>query len=219
MVQANQSQIHARGRFFPIQMCGHLSWLHKVKHLFKWGAQYKVKNGRSVSFWEDSWLNDIPLILQYPSLYTFCRDKEATVHDCFDGENWNINFNRSLSEIDMNLWNSLMLDLQSIRVDDSEGEDEVIWALTKDKRFTTRSLYIFITHGGVISTVDECIWKCRLPMKIKVFLWQLRHNKLQAAAVLKRRGWKGGQHCSLCGAIETIDHICYACPCIRDAFI
>lgn len=60
-------------------------------------------------------------------------------------------------------------------------------------------------------------------MKIKVFLWQIYHRKLQAAAVLKRRGWKGDHHCSLCGKTETINHIFVNCPmgtfiwcCIRD---
>lgn len=48
-------------------------------------------------------------------------------------------------------------------------------------------LYSFITHGVVESKVDDLIWKGKLPMKIKVFLWQLYH-------------------------IESIDHIFFACP-------
>jgi hypothetical protein len=35
--------------------------LHKVKHLFKWGALYKVGNGQHCSFWQDVWAGDVPL--------------------------------------------------------------------------------------------------------------------------------------------------------------
>lgn len=88
-----------------------------------------------------------------------------------------------------------------------------------------KSLYRFITHGGVISRVDLCIWKCKLPQKIKVFLWQMYHGKLQAVAVLIKRGWKGDHRCCLCRKPESIDHIFFSCPlaqftwcCIREVF-
>jgi hypothetical protein len=42
--------------------------LHKIKHLFKWGAIHRVKNGRNTSFWEDVWCGDVPLKVQYPDL-------------------------------------------------------------------------------------------------------------------------------------------------------
>lgn len=87
------------------------------------------------------------------------------------------------------------------------------------------NLSIASSPMGVISRVDESIWKSRLPLKIKIFMWQLRHNKLSAAVVLKRRGWKGDIHCSLCGAVEISDHIFFRCPlatyswcCLRDTF-
>lgn len=97
--------------------------------------------------------------------------------------------------------------------------------LEKTGIFTTKSLYRFITHGGgVISKIDNSIWRCKLPLKIRVFLWQIYHGRLQASAVLKKRGWKGDQRCILCKNIESIDHIFFGCPlaiffwaCIRDA--
>jgi len=35
--------------------------LHKVKHLFRWGAIHKVENGRHTLFWLDTWVGDSPL--------------------------------------------------------------------------------------------------------------------------------------------------------------
>ena len=34
--------------------------LHKVKHLFKWGALYKVGDGSLTAFWDDVWLGQSP---------------------------------------------------------------------------------------------------------------------------------------------------------------
>lgn len=149
--------------------------------------------------------------LQYPNLYDYCVDKQATVRKFFDGENWCIGFNRGFTEADLETWNNLMRDLQPVPVEDGEA-DEVSWGLERAGHYTTQSLCRFITHGGMTSTVDKIIWECQIPSKIQVFLWQLHHGKLQVATVLKKRGWKGDHGCSLCGVAETIDHIFFFCP-------
>jgi hypothetical protein len=69
------------------------------------------------------------------------------------------------------------------------------------------------------------IWKSKIPLKVKVFLWQMYHDKLQAAVTLKRRGWQGSPLCCVCNEHETVNHIFFECCfsqylwcCIRDAF-
>lgn len=128
-------------------------------------------------------------------------------------------FNRSLTIQELEDWDNLIQDLHL-----EDTQDEVTWGLERSGVFTTKSLYGFITLGGVESHLDKHLWKSKLPMKIKVFVWQIYHGKLQAAAVLKARGWKGDHHCALCGATEFIDHTFFSCPlgvfvwsCLRDS--
>ena len=78
-----------------------------------------------------------------------------------------------------------------------------------------------ISDGKVAS---EDVWKSKLPLKIKIFMWQLKYNKLQVATSLKKRGWEGGIHCCLCGKVETTNHVFFECSisrfawcCLRDA--
>jgi hypothetical protein len=71
---------------------------------------------------------------------------------------------------------------------EEDSRDEVMWALDKSKTFTTKSQYRFVTHRGVCFLKSDDIWHSKLPLKIKIFLWQLKHNKLQSAVSLKRRG-------------------------------
>jgi hypothetical protein len=54
----------------------------------------------------------------------------------------------------------------------------VSWGLTASKVFTTGSLYRFMTTGGMDSKMTSRIWKCKIPLKIRVFLWQAFQNRV-----------------------------------------
>jgi hypothetical protein len=71
--------------------------LHKLKHLFKWGAEYKVKSGDQTLFWEDVWFGSTPLKTQFPDLYKFCDDPETLVADYFGTDGWEIGLRRRLT--------------------------------------------------------------------------------------------------------------------------
>ena len=106
-----------------------------------------------------------------------------------------------LYQAEIQAWDDMLLVIHYDR------KDEVFWDLDKSKFFTTRSLYRFLAHGGIIDQQAKVFWKCKLPMKKKkVFVWQLCHKKLQSAMSLKKRGWKGSIKCSLCGDLEYTDH-------------
>jgi hypothetical protein len=154
--------------------------LHKVKHLFKWGAVFRAKKGDNIRFWEDAWAGRVPLKIQYPDLYKICDDQDALVSDCFDEGDWEIGFRRSLTCGDAEQFQTLLNILRDIRLDAS-AHDELEWVLDKSKSFTTKSLYRFMTHRGVVIANSQSIWNTKLPLKIKIFLWQLSNNKLQAA--------------------------------------
>lgn len=69
---------------------------------------------------------------------------------------------------------------------------------------------------GKPSKIAGHIWKCKVPLKIKFFLWQIFNNKLQIGQSLIRRGWKGTGNCYVCDNIaETLDHIFFKCVLAR----
>ena len=71
-------------------------------------------------------------------------------------------------------------------------------ALEKSTGYTTKSLYNCLTHGGVRDKVHDILWKCKIPIKVKVFLWQAIHNKLQTLVDLGPvwHGSNSGWSCS-----------------------
>ena len=77
---------------------------------------------------------------------------------------------------------------------------------------TTKSMYRWFLHRGVVNKRLQGVWKSKLPMKLKVFLWQIFHNKLQTGVKLKKkRKWRGSEKCNLCEKAETVDHIFFSC--------
>jgi hypothetical protein len=141
--------------------------LHKVKHLFKWGAMFKVRNGATCSFWQDSWVQDVPLKIAYGNLYKMAREPLCSVRDCWDEDDWFVDFRRALSIDEFESWNSLLSELQTVSLTDTE--DSVTWALEKHGSYTTKSLYRFLSNRDLPSRVARIIWKCRIPLKIKFF--------------------------------------------------
>jgi hypothetical protein len=43
-----------------------------------------------------------------------------------------------------------------------------------------------MTDGGIRKDMYKNTWKLKVPLRIKVFLWQLCNRKIQAGAVLKK---------------------------------
>ena len=56
------------------------------------------------------------------------------------------------------------------------------------------------------------VWKCKVPLKIQIFLWMAFHDRIQSAVQLRKRKWAGAKECKMCGAVENTNHILFTCP-------
>jgi hypothetical protein len=88
--------------------------------------------------------------------------------------------------------------------------DGVVWGLTPNKRFSTKSVYQCLERN-IAGSHNKWIWKAKIPLKIKIFLWQLFQNAVQTRDNLKRRKWEGSPLCSFCNQIETANHLFFSC--------
>ena len=68
-----------------------------MKHLFKWGANFKVKDGLNCRFWQDCWALNVPLKVANADLFSMVRDPDTVVADHWVEEEWSVDFRRSLS--------------------------------------------------------------------------------------------------------------------------
>jgi hypothetical protein len=84
------------------------------------------------------------------------------------------------------------------------------WALETSGRFSVSSLYRKINKGPNLPH-KKLIWKAKLPLKIKIFLWQMAKGKMPASALIKRRHNPSDGKCALCGLVKTVNHIFFSC--------
>lgn len=74
-------------------------------------------------------------------------------------------------------------------------------------------MYRILTFGGIRDADLWEIWKCKLPLKIKHFLFLVGKGRLPCAEQLVKRYWKeGDKFCKLCGNVETTSHVLFCCP-------
>lgn len=57
----------------------------------------------------------------------------------------------------------------------------------------------------------KCMWKVKVPPKIKVFVWLIMRNSILTKDNLLRRGWSGDANCVFCGKEESVDHLFLNC--------
>jgi hypothetical protein len=60
-----------------------------------------------------------------------------------------------------------------------------------------------MTFGGVRDRLMMQLWKCKVPLKIQIFLWMAFNDRIQSAVQLKKRKWRGPAECKMCGEVET----------------
>ena len=75
--------------------------------------------------------------------------------------------------------------------------------------FSVRSMYRAITATNIIPH-NYIIWKLKLPLKIKIFMWYLIKGVTLTKDNLARRRWKGSLKCC-CNLNEIIQHLFFDC--------
>jgi hypothetical protein len=90
--------------------------------------------------------------------------------------------------------------------------DKVIWRLTADGRYTTKSAYRAQFLGSRADYEWNRVWKSKVEPKCRFFLWVLLQNKLWTADRITRHGGQTNPICQLCKTqSETAYHLMADC--------
>ena len=179
--------------------------LVKVRPIFLEHVKFCVGNGSAVRFWLDWWSGDAPLAVSFPVLFSYCPNPQISIAEVA-ANNWDLAFRRALSPEELEEWQSLSALFPVL----SEEADSVVWPLTASGIFSVKSLYSRLI-GGTTSARFSCVWKSKVPPKIKIFLWQAFRGRLPSADQIKKRNGPGSEFCNLCGALENSNHIFFNC--------
>jgi hypothetical protein len=184
------------------------SGLMKVKHKFLDFIRFKVNNGTNTRFWEDRWVGNFKLKDRFPSLYNLTRKKGSSVADVFRSVPLNVSFRRGLTGANLEAWFRLVSLVLVVQVNSAKDVGE--WVLHQNKKFSVNSMYLALMSNGIIRH-NNPLWKLKIPLKIKVFLWYLGRGVILTKDNLARRNWKGNKLCVFCSNSETIGHLFFEC--------
>jgi zinc-binding in reverse transcriptase len=64
---------------------------------------------------------------------------------------------------------------------------------------------------GITDNSADLWWYLPIPLKVKVFMWLVLHNKILTRDNLRKRGWEGEIQCTICNKQESISHLFFTC--------
>jgi hypothetical protein len=183
--------------------------LMRVKDDFFKRGHFHLGDGRTTRFWEDRWLGDLPLAVIYPNLYNIVQRKHVLVADVLCHIPLNIAFRRNLTGVKWTEWIHLCQRLMDIQL--SNEPDKFMWNLSNTGVFTVKSMYLDFMNDHP-TFARKYLWKLKIPLKIKIFMWFFQNKVLLTKDNLAIRNWSGCQKCCHCDAMETIEHLFFECP-------
>ena len=77
--------------------------------------------------------------------------------------------------------------------------------------FWVKSMYLDLINSGTIPRSMH-IWKVKMLLKIKVFMWFVHKQVILTKDNLAKRNWTGSRRCSFCDRDESIKHLFLDCP-------
>nr|GEW04786.1 RNA-directed DNA polymerase, eukaryota [Tanacetum cinerariifolium] len=153
----------------------------------------RVGDGHNTRFWYDSWVFDQPLRVRLPRLFALETDKEST-------------------------WDDLNSVLGSVTL--SASKDKWICDLNGDGVFRVKEVCTILDDVFFPSAADATRWVKYILIKINVFAWRARLDRLPTRSNLVRRGVVlDSSLCSMCGLVpEDIHHVLFRCDTAKLVF-
>jgi hypothetical protein len=86
-----------------------------------------------------------------------------------------------------------------------------VWKLATSGKFTVKSFNLDFMNDHT-PFLRKYLWKIKVPLKIRIFMWFLHQRVLLMKDNLAKRNWDGSKKCCHCDQDETIQHLFFECP-------
>ncbi|CAN1190047.1 Putative ribonuclease H protein At1g65750 [Linum perenne] len=164
------------------------------------GARSGIRDGTGTAFWTDWWLESGTKLIDYIQEPDDDLNLCGTVKDLvLEDGNWNLAF------IHQYLNEEVITEIIGMSPPkESQGEDDSIWGLEANGKFSVRTAYGIIHEmPNPRPKVDwKSVWKWQGPGRIQYFLWLVVQGKLLKNLERKRRHLTEDGSCPRCGAAE-----------------
>jgi hypothetical protein len=153
-------------------------------------------------------VGQILFVTDFLSFFYICSHQVITVAEAAE-LGWQFNYRRWMNPEIQSQWRQMRDSLAMVAL--NSDTDKPKWKYTKNGIFSVKSLYEKLSAVGVDRSFKQ-LWKSKLPLKIKIWLWLIWHNAIATKDNMKKRKWIGSYVCRFYPFDETINHIFFHLP-------
>jgi hypothetical protein len=88
------------------------------------------------------------------------------------------------------------------------------WIFTKVHICKCVHLHLGLLNGNTVY-LYKYLWKMKVPLKTKIFMWFLQRKEILTKDNLAKRNWLDCKKCCFCDHDESIQHLFVRCPFVR----
>ncbi|KAM0879512.1 hypothetical protein ACQ4PT_034188 [Festuca glaucescens] len=171
----------------------------------------RVGDGTTTSFWMDNWTSAGPLHAALPSAFSHCMDAGAMVAGGTRAGAAALARRDRVSPAAAA--DFAMLEEALERHRPTPVPDRRALIVCAPTGFKASDAYRLLHSSGCGPPLHEMSWDTFIPVRVKVFIWILRHRRTQTRARLCRLGILRLSDCPFCpGAAEDVGHLFVGCP-------
>lgn len=131
---------------------------------YKCSTEIQVENGLLTQFWEEPWVENMPLKDRFPRLYDITCSSQQTVGRLHQGAQWDLTFYEAADFFE------LISTLHSVNIK-QDISDKRIWRW-EEETFSVKSATKLLSRGGARVNRRNTVWNKNVPIKIGIFLWK-----------------------------------------------
>ncbi|GJS03117.1 putative RNA-directed DNA polymerase, eukaryota, reverse transcriptase zinc-binding domain protein [Tanacetum coccineum] len=169
-------------------------------------------NGRNTQFWLDTWILDKPFSIRFPRLFALETDKLASVAVKWEAPSFGHSFRRQARDgVEREQWLDLLSMLDTVTL--SSSIDRWVCDLNGEGEFRVKDIRSSLDDLLLPSMDIATRWVKFIPIKINVFAWRARLDRLPTRHNLIKRGVTlESSMCPICNlAIEDSAHVFFQC--------
>nr|GEZ59082.1 hypothetical protein [Tanacetum cinerariifolium]GEZ63371.1 hypothetical protein [Tanacetum cinerariifolium] len=147
----------------------------------------KVANGRHTSFWNERWYGDILFKEKFPRIYALENCKDVSVAVKFSSVGDIQNYRKEPRDgVEKQQLTEMNLIMNQICL--ATTNDRWSWDLNDEGSFVVKDMCNLIDDFMLPKEENKTRWIKYIPIKVNIFAWKVRLNRLPSRINLSRRG-------------------------------
>ncbi|GKB75217.1 RNA-directed DNA polymerase, eukaryota, partial [Tanacetum coccineum] len=176
-----------------------------------------VGTGNQTKFWLDFWVSDMALCDRFPRIFALETVKEVLVADKMEVSPLCTSFRRPIRDgVERQQWLEFLHVMDSVTL--SLSPDRWSCDINGEGTFCVKDIRLLLDDIYLPSLGVETRWVKHVPIKVNVFAWRARLDRLPTRLNLSKRGiLTNSIACPICdSAHEDVNHLFFGCSMAQD---